>query len=155
FSNGSPSNDTSDFRGLALTDVYGSSLNTAYQSVTLNAAGWVDLGNRGNGLNAATNAADDAAKRIRNGTTSTASVTGVASGGPDAGLSGVIIHSIGLGNAAVPLPADGIFLNRVSNTPQSQTYDSSKGSGVFVYAPTAAELGSAFQKIASEILRIA
>jgi len=155
FTNGSPSLTISDFRGLPLQDVYGSSTNTGFQAITLNAAGWIDIGNHLNGIPLALNAADDAARRIRNGTVSTMTADPVNNPIPNRGLNGVIIHSIGLGNANPPLPNDGIFLNRVSNTVLSQTYDSTKGSGRFIYVQESSDLGSAFNQIASEILRLA
>jgi len=158
FSNGSPSQDVSDFRGIPLRDAYGNSLNTSYHAVALNGAGWIDVSQSKasiNGIQMSLNAADDAANRIRNGIMSTMSADAVNNPIANRGLTGVIIHSIGLGNANPPLPADGVFLNRVSNTPQSQIYDSSKPSGLFIYAQESSDLGNAFNKIASEILRIA
>jgi hypothetical protein len=71
------------------------------------------------------------------------------------GLNGVIINSIGLGNAAVPLPADGIFLERVSNDTRSPIYDSNYPAGLYVYAQHSSDISGAFGQIASEILRLA
>ena len=136
---------TSDFRGIPTLDVYGNSLNNGYQGVTL-AAGYIDITNHNNGIPMATNAADDAAARIRTGTVDSAF---------GRGLNNVIIDSIGLGNAPVPLPADGIFLERVSNDPRSPIYNSSYPAGLYVYAQQSSDLGNAFAQIASEILRIA
>ena len=90
------------------------------------------------------NAADDAATRIRNG------VSDPAYG---RGLANVLIFSIGLGTAAVPASAD--FLERVSNDSRSSIYDSTKPVGHYYDAPTLADLGPAFQEVASEILRLA
>src|SRR5262249_48034899 len=100
---------------------------------------------RANGLPLAQNAADDAAKRIRQ------HVTDPVYG---RGLSGVIIDAIGLGNAAVPLPSDGIFLSRVTNDPRSPIYDSSYPAGMYIYVANSPDLGNAFEQIASEILRL-
>jgi hypothetical protein len=60
-----------------------------------------------------------------------------------------------VGNAALPLPPDGIFLERVTNDPLSPIYDANKPAGLFVYAALSSDIGSAFSQIASEILRIA
>lgn len=137
-----------DFRGIPTLDIFGSSLNNGYQAVTLS-GGYIDITNRNNGLPLALNAADDAARRIRIGTVDNF---------PNAygrGLNGVIIDSIGLGNAPVPIPADDVFLKRVSNDPRSPIYDSNYPAGLFVYARESSDLGGAFAQIASEILRLA
>ncbi len=149
---------TSDFRGIPTKDVFGNDLVNQSYNPTTSSGSYIAITNPANGLAMATNAADSAAKRIRTGTTDQGPngqpwpFDGVSA--PNRGLSGVIIHSIGLGNAPVPITADDTFLQRVSNTTASPTYDSNYGSGVYMYAPTAAELGQAFQHIASEILRL-
>ena len=84
---------------------------------------------------ASTNAADDAARRIRN----------------DRAFS-PIIYSIGLGGDGW---VDHDFLKRVANDPQASSFDATKPAGLYVYAPNAGQLGSAFNRIASEILRLA
>ncbi len=77
------------------------------------------------------NAADDAALKIRN--------------------DGTVIYAIGLGsNGGV----DEKFLRRVANDPTSAQYNANQPTGKYYYAPTAGQLGAAFQSIASEILRI-
>ena len=135
-----------DFRGIPTVDVYGSALvNNAYHPVTLNASGYIDITNQANGIPLATNAADDAARRIRIGANDPAY---------GRGLAGVIIDAIGLGNAPVPLPADGIFLERVTNDPRSPIYDASYPAGLYVYAQQSSDIGSAFGQIASEIMRL-
>ena len=93
----------------------------------------------------ALNAADDAATRIRNG------VVEPVNGGS---LANVLILSIGLGTAAAG-PASPAFLERVSNDPRSAIYDSTRPAGHYYDAPTLADLGPAFQQVASEILRLA
>jgi len=138
---------TSDFRGIPTVDIFGSSLvNNSYWATTTNGLGYIDVGNHNNGISMATNAADDAARRIRIGTTDSAY---------GRGLSSVIINSIGLGNAAVPLPADGVFLERVSNDTRSPIYDSNYPAGLYVYAQHSSDIAGAFGQIASEILRLA
>ncbi len=84
-----------------------------------------------------TNAADNAAFRIRSDT----------SYAP-------LIYCIGLGGTDTFGPVDPVFLNRVANTPQSTSYDFTKPSGIYVYAPTSAQLSSAFETVVSEILRL-
>jgi hypothetical protein len=87
---------------------------------------------------ASTNAADSAATRIRADTTYTP-----------------VIYSIGLGGTVTTGQVDPVFLNRVANTLQSTSYNSSEPVGYYVYAPTAAELSSAFETVVSQILRLA
>ncbi len=87
-------------------------------------------------VTASVNAADNQATTIRN----------------DATLI-PIIYSIGLGGTSAE-PIDATFMERLANDPRSPIYNSSKPAGEYVYAPTAAELASAFQQVASQILRI-
>jgi len=81
---------------------------------------------------AATNATDNAAKRIRQ---SLAVPT--------------IFYVIGLGDV------DSVLLKRIANDPSSPTYDRSEPTGLYVYAPDRTQLNQAFARIASEILRLA
>lgn len=78
------------------------------------------------------NAADNAARTIRRGQ--------------------VTIYVIGLGsNGGV----DSTLLKRIANDVSSPIYDSSLPTGRYYYSPNAGQLGSAFNAIASEILRLA
>jgi Flp pilus assembly protein TadG len=85
---------------------------------------------------ASTNAADNAAFRIRS----------------DAVLKPTIF-TIGLGGTVVQ-PIDQDFLERVANDPRSSSYSSTQQTGQFAYASDINQLGSAFQAIASTILRL-
>lgn len=92
---------------------------------------------------AAYNLADNTATRVRN----------------DASLR-PIIFSIGMGClAGTPgcdaEPIDHELLRRISNDRDSPIFDSSKPAGLYVYAPTPAQLDQAFMRVASEILRLA
>jgi hypothetical protein len=99
-------------------------------------------------INASTNAADNAAFRIRAAASpNTGGVTGLTA------LSNVLILTIGLGNSTYP--ANGDLLERIANDPRGSSYDSTKPAGLYVSAPTAADLGAAFAAVASEILRLA
>ena len=140
--------DTSDFLGLPTSDVYGDSLNTSYQPVTLNGSGYIDLGNANNAAAMAMNGADSAGLHIRNGDNEPPTLPHNGSG-----LHNVIIYSIGLGNAPYPLSPD--LLERISNDPRASNYDNTKPSGLYVPAPTSADIDSAFAAVASEILRLA
>jgi hypothetical protein len=86
---------------------------------------------------ASTNAADSAASRIRADTTYAP-----------------VIYCIGLGGTVATGQVDPVFLNRVANTLQSTSYNSSEAIGYYVYAPTAAELSSAFETVVSQVLRL-
>lgn len=65
-----------------------------------------------------------------------------------------VIYAIGLGGTGSE-PLDDVFLQRVANDPASPIYDSTLPTGMYVYAPTATQLSDAFNKVASEILRLA
>jgi Mg-chelatase subunit ChlD len=64
---------------------------------------------------------------------------------------GIYVYTIGLGsNGGV----DKTLLKRMANDPSSPIYDSAQPTGLFVYSPNATQLSSAFNTIASEVLRI-
>jgi len=134
---------TSDFLGIPTRDIFGNNLANGYQSVTTS-GGYIDITNNSNASAMAYNAADDAATRIRNGANDPVYARG---------LTGVITYSIGLMNNSYP--ASPGFLERVANDPRSDIHDSAKPDGLFVAAPTSADIDSAFAAIASEILRLA
>jgi hypothetical protein len=136
-----------DIAGVPTTDIWGNNLNNGYQPVTLS-GGLVAVSADSTGalniIHASTNAADDAAARIR------------AAANPNNGspaLTGVTIFSIGLGNSTYP--ANGDFLRRVANDPAASSFTTSAPTGLYVYAPTTADLSDAFARVASEILRLA
>jgi Flp pilus assembly protein TadG len=136
-------NVANDVTYMPNTDYYGNAMNTNYQPVTYyDGNGDINL-DPVSVMNASWNAADNAGYRIRQGVT----VPGVGGG-----LSGINVFTIGLGNAG-GVPND--FLERVANDPRASNYDSTKPTGLYIYAPTAAELSSAFSSIASQILHLA
>jgi Flp pilus assembly protein TadG len=126
-----------DFSHIPLLDAYGNRLNTGYKPVTTYGPG-LSLG-ADTIANGVINAADDAARRIRLGEP-------VATGGR---LEGVQIFTIGLGTVEQE------FMRRVANDPAALNHDPGQTSGEFVYAATADDLHNAFQKVASEVLRLA
>jgi hypothetical protein len=138
---------TSDFLGVPTTDVFGDNLNNGYQAITLS-GGYISLANTMNAVNMTINGADAAATSIRAGANEVGPL-------PHAGssLANVIIYSVGLGNAPYPLSVP--LLERISNDPRSNIYNSNQPAGLFVLAPTSADIDSAFAAIASEILRLA
>jgi hypothetical protein len=85
---------------------------------------------------ASTNAADNAAARIRSDTTFNP-----------------VIYSLGLGGT-VSEPLDQDFLRRVANDPQSSCYNPNQPAGHFYYAADITQLSQAYQAIASQILRL-
>lgn len=89
--------------------------------------------------NAGINAANDAARRIRNNITAPSELN-------------TVIYAIGLGGVGA---AEDEFLNRVANTRSSPQFDATKQEGIYVFAPTMAQLNEAFARVAGEILRIA
>jgi Flp pilus assembly protein TadG len=60
---------------------------------------------------------------------------------------GITVYSIGLGD-----DIDTTFLQEVANDPASPYYNASEPQGVYVAAPTAADLDAAFQEVAAKIL---
>jgi hypothetical protein len=135
--------DTSDYLYIPNADVWGNNPDSGYQNVSR-----ADIAGQqrirpiaSNGIPVATNAADDAARRIRQG----AAINGRT-------LPNVVIFGIGLGNA--PQAANNEFMLRVTNDPRSPIYTADQREGLYVYAPTAADLNDAFTRLASEILRL-
>ena len=60
-----------------------------------------------------------------------------------------VIYTIGLGS-----DVDDDFMRRIANDPGASSYDKNKPAGLYVKAPTSAQLQAAFQQIASQVLRI-
>ncbi|HWB85718.1 MAG TPA: vWA domain-containing protein [Bryobacteraceae bacterium] len=120
-----------DISAMPATDYYGNAT-TGYEAVNLTR---VDLPPQIKAASA--NAADNAAQRIR----------------ADTNLN-VVTYAIGLGGTSSE-PADPVFMERVANDPLSPIFDSTRPAGLYVYAPTYAQLSQAFSKVASEILRLA
>ena len=87
--------------------------------------------------NAAINAVDDAAQRIRD-KVDNPNVT-------------VVVHAIGLGDVGAEQHE---LLKRIANATDSPIHTVNAPTGMYVYAPTAAQLMSAFQKIGGEVLRL-
>ncbi|HZU27902.1 MAG TPA: vWA domain-containing protein [Bryobacteraceae bacterium] len=140
---------TSSLSYIPNTDLYGSTINSGYQSLTTS-SGHITL-NYQNLDNGSTNAADSMGLRIRHG----ASLTSVASPngtGVSGSLSGVVTYAIGLGNAGGV--ADD-FLERFANDPRASNYDNTYATGLYVEADDTEALNDAFLRIASEILRLA
>jgi hypothetical protein len=85
---------------------------------------------------ASTNAADNAATRIRNDTSITPT-----------------IFTVGMGGVS-STPIDQVFLERVANDPRSPIYSSAQQTGQFVYAADISQLGIAYNSVLSIILRL-
>jgi hypothetical protein len=66
-----------------------------------------------------------------------------------------VIYAIGLGGSSAADPIDDTFMERISNDPRSPIYNPALQPGMYVYAPTGSQLTDAFNKIASEVLRLA
>jgi Flp pilus assembly protein TadG len=141
-----------DIVGVPTLDIWGNNLTNGYQTVsttTVSGKSYVTIPDNSTGalnmIDASTNAADDAANRIRLATTP---------GNGASGLSQIIIYCIGLGNSTYP--ANGGFLVRVANDPSNNPiYDSAAGTGKYYYAPAAADLSNAFAQVADQILHLA
>ena len=123
-----------------LEDLYGNSM-LGYKSVTTYSGGHPYAGKikveAKNIENAAVNAVDNAAARIRAKTLNSSMP--------------ITIYAVGLGGAGA---AEHELLKRIANTKDSNAFDDDAPTGLYLYAPTSAQLGTAFGQIASEILRI-
>jgi Flp pilus assembly protein TadG len=151
FSAKTPTAVDSDIQYVPTLDYFGDKTDSGYQAVSAVAGGIA--ADPTSIQNASINAADQAARHIRNGDPITAVVTGAPAGAVGKSLSNVIIFSIGLANSTDPPKAD--FLKRVANDPGSDIFDSSKAPGLYVEAKTASDLDVAFKRIASEVLKLA
>jgi hypothetical protein len=118
-----------DIERMPTADYYGN-LTTGYRPVSLTG---VDRPTQI--VAASVNAADNAARTIRQ----------------NANLRPVI-YVIGLGGSE---PLDQAFMKRVANDVASEVYTETEATGLFVFSPTPAQLETAFERIASEILRLA
>ncbi|MBM3812426.1 MAG: VWA domain-containing protein [Acidimicrobiia bacterium] len=127
-------------------DIYGNSVfgmpGGQFKSISLYTSGpynnKVRINDQTNQQNAAINAVDHAAYRIRQKVLH-----------PDIKT---LVYVIGLGGAG---EAEHTLLRRIANDPQSTVHDQNAPTGMYVYAPNASQLNAAFISIASEILRIA
>ncbi len=125
------------------TDTYGTSLRSSDNFVAVNNfpgsnpyAGKIDVRDKSNMMRAAIAAADNVGKRIRNQDLA-----------PNVNT---VVYTIGLGETQANQET---LLKRIANDATSPIYDQNKLEGLFVYAPTAADLNAAFVRIAAEILR--
>jgi hypothetical protein len=84
---------------------------------------------------AATNATDNAATRIRTSALKP------------------VIFAIGLGGATDQ--AADVLLHRITNSTSSPIFDPTYTPGLYIYSPTTADLKAAFDRIASEVMRLA
>ena len=121
-------------------DLYGNSM-FGYKSVSTYSSGHPYAGKikitASNIENAAVNAVDSAAQRIRAKTLN----SNIA----------VTVYAVGLGGAGA---AEHEILKRIANTKDSSAFDSSSPEGLYLFAPSPAQLSLAFSKIGSEILRL-
>jgi hypothetical protein len=133
-------NVTRDVAFYPTQDMYGNSF-FGWKSVTTFPtespyAGMIDYEDGDSGLNAAINAIDNAANRVRNKEL-------------EPGVD-VLVYAIGLGDLG---PDQAELLQRVANDRNSPIFDETKPEGLYVFAPNPAALNEAFVRIASEILR--
>jgi len=157
--NGGGTNDYSDFAWLPSQDVFGNQVapTNEYQSLTLTSGHNVLTGTIAtdwpNTHAAALNATDNSAYNARANATLPAYVFTIGLGGNH-------------GN-----PPDPVLLQRMANDPNADQFNSpavypacsteatcisyaNQPQGVFIYAPTSAQLGQAFLSISSQILRL-
>ncbi len=120
-----------DLTQLPPTDLFGNSLTGNYKSVNLQQAILTpyEFGK------AALNAADNQVKAIRQDAL------------------GIVIYAIGYeGGSEKP---DETWMKRIANDPSSTYFDQTVPAGLYVKAPTTDQLMTAFNRVASEILRLA
>ena len=137
----SNSNAYQDIAYYPTSDLYGNRTNTGYKPVQPISGGSYDGFLRPDDqvtrLNAAINAVDHAAVRIRN--------KELNSNMP------VVLNVIGLGGAGA---AEHELLRRIANTADSTSFNSNAPTGQYIFAPTPEQLIAAFQKLGSETLRL-
>ena len=137
----SSGNAAQDIAYYPTTDLYGNRTNTGYKPVDLISGGTYDGFLRPDldqtRVNAAINAVDHAAVRIRNKELNPSMP--------------VQLYVIGLGGAGA---AEHELLKRIANTTDSPTHNTSAPTGAYVFAPNPGQLNSAFQKIGGEVLRL-
>ncbi len=126
------------------TDLYGTSLRSSDNFRPIVSfpgghpyAGEIDVRDTTNLMNAAIVATDNVGKRIRNADLNANLAT--------------VVFAVGLGDLGADQHA---LLRRVSNDPLSSIHDPAQPEGMYLFAPTANEISSAFVKIASELLRL-
>ncbi|MBL0158419.1 MAG: VWA domain-containing protein [Bryobacterales bacterium] len=132
-----------DISYIPATDAYGNStINQLYKTTERFPAGHPYVGQiRPDSplalRNAAYNATDNAASRIR----------------ADRNLD-VTIYVIGLGGTGGTETPDAVLMQRIANT-GTQILDPDRPKGLYIYAPTQTQLTDAFLRVASEMLRLA
>jgi hypothetical protein len=120
------------------TDTYGNSTNgtgtisPAYAAVNLNSINALNITAAGE------NALDDAANQIRSNAAIPAR-----------------IFVIGLGNNPGAYLPDPVLMPRIANDPTSASYNSNQPAGQYIYAPSTAQLQTAFTSIAAQVLSLA
>ena len=146
-----------DIAWFPATDIMTNQLNPSaysYLSVTTDAKGHILNNNWTNFHNAVMNATDNSAYLARSNTTLP-----------------VTIYAIGLGGNSTTGPPDPVLLQRMANDPNGDTFNatpqysacasetncetwSTQPQGKFIYSPNATSLGTAFNAIASQVLRL-
>ena len=147
----------SDIAWWPATDAFGNALNPSgytYQTVTLATQGHLSQNGWDNYHNGVMNATENSAYRARSNAILPATVC-----------------AIGLGGNSTSGPPDPVLLQRMANDPNADLFNyppqyvscsaatncatfSSQPQGTFVYAPDSSMLGQAFQRIASQMLRL-
>lgn len=140
-----------DVTEVANRDVWGNPIDTTYATVTV--TGTTLPPDTTNMHNASINATISAAQRVRSGVETVTWTSPTVSVGSGQSVPRVTIFSIGLGNASTPPDAN--LLMTVSNDPRGPSPDSGTAQGLYIFAPNANALGPAFQRVASEMLRLA
>jgi Flp pilus assembly protein TadG len=165
FGNGQETTTPYDIAWFPAADVFGNSTNPSYgyQTVTTDAKGHITQNGWSNFHNAVLNATDNAAYQAR--TNANIPVT---------------VFTIGLGGNSVNGPPDPVLLQRMANDPNGDEFNSpaeyqpcaqetdcatwtptkqtngtiTNPNGTFVYSPNSANLGAAFLRISSQVLRL-
>ena len=135
-----------DITGIPSTDQFGNSLTFGFLPVNTSGgllAAPSNATNADNFQNATYNAGVSAAVRIR---------SGVSPNNGFPALNNVVIFAIGLGGSG---QASHDFMRYVANDPDSPNYNSNQIAGTYIFAPTSGDLAEAFNRVASEVLRLA
>jgi len=165
FDGGLWTNNPTDIAWFPAADIFGNSLNPGYgyQTVTTDGQGHITQNGWANFHAAVLNATDNAAYQARTNTNVP-----------------VTVFTIGLGGNSVNGPPDPVLLQRMANDPNGDEFNSpaqyqpcaqetgcttwtptkqangtiANPNGTFAYSPNSANLGAAFLRISSQVLRL-
>lgn len=132
----------SDMAQIPSQDLYGNATSPGYKSVTLTGSAVTSTTQWDNGI---WNATDNVGRTIR-------TLGGMGSLPAPTGMLPVTIFTIGYtGNGGI----DAVLLKRLANSQDSNAYDATQQTGLFIQVDNSNNLTAAFMQVASSLLRLA